>query len=94
VVAVSDFMRAVPDLIARWVPNDYTSLGTDGWGRSDTRHALRRHFHVDAENIVVATLRQLALRGEVPAQVVADAARKYAIEDVTAAPVGETGGDT
>jgi pyruvate dehydrogenase E1 component len=86
VVAVSDFMR--------WVPGDYTSLGTDGFGRSDTRHALRRHFHVDAETIVVATLRQLALRGAVPAQVAADAARKYAIEDVTAAPVGETGGDT
>ena len=59
-------MRAVPDLIARWVPGDYTSLGTDGFGMSDTRHALRRHFHVDAETIVVATLRQLALRGEVP----------------------------
>ena len=68
VVAVSDFMRAVPDLIARWVPGDYTSLGTDGFGLSDTRHALRRHFHVDAETIVVATLRQLALRGEVPAE--------------------------
>jgi pyruvate dehydrogenase E1 component len=94
VVAVSDFMRAVPDLIARWVPGDYTSLGTDGFGRSDTRHALRRHFHVDAETVVVATLRQLALRGELPAQVAADAARKYAIDDVSAAPVGETGGDT
>jgi pyruvate dehydrogenase E1 component len=94
VVAVSDFMRAVPDLIARWVPGDYTSLGTDGWGRSDTRHALRRHFHVDAETIAVATLRQLALRGEVDLRVVEDAARKYAIDDVTAAPVGETGGDS
>jgi pyruvate dehydrogenase E1 component len=94
VVAVSDFMRAVPDLIARWVPTAYTSLGTDGFGMSDTRHALRRHFHVDAENVVVATLRQLALAGEVPAKVAEDAARKYAIDDVTAAPVGETGGDT
>jgi pyruvate dehydrogenase E1 component len=94
VVAVSDFMRAVPDLISRWVPGDYTSLGTDGFGLSDTRHALRRHFHVDAENIVVATLRQLAARGDVPTRVPAEAARKYAIDDVTAAPVGETGGDT
>jgi pyruvate dehydrogenase E1 component len=94
VVAVSDFMRAVPDLIARWVPTDYTSLGTDGFGMSDTRHALRRHFHVDAESIVVAALRQLALRGEVPVNLVEDAARKYAIDDVTAAPVGETGGDS
>ncbi|MEU8297061.1 pyruvate dehydrogenase (acetyl-transferring), homodimeric type [Micromonospora sp. NPDC048909] len=93
-VAVSDFMRAVPDLIARWVPGDYTSLGTDGFGMSDTRHALRRHFHVDAESIVVATLRQLALRGAVPANVPAEAAKKYAIDDVNAAPVGETGGDS
>ncbi|MGW0218913.1 pyruvate dehydrogenase (acetyl-transferring), homodimeric type, partial [Micromonospora chokoriensis] len=60
-VAVSDWMRAVPDLIARWVPGDYTSLGTDGFGMSDTRHALRRHFHVDAESIVVATPRWVSL---------------------------------
>jgi pyruvate dehydrogenase E1 component len=87
-------MRAVPDLISRWVPGDYTSLGTDGFGMSDTRHALRRHFHVDAESIVVATLRQLARRGEVPPSTAVDAATKYAIEDVSAAPVGETGGDS
>ncbi len=92
VVAVSDFMRAVPDLISRWVPGDYTSLGTDGFGLSDTRAALRRHFHVDAESIVVATLGQLARRGEVPAGTPAEAAQKYALDDVTAAPAGETGG--
>jgi len=94
VIAVSDFMRAVPDLISRWVPNAYTSLGTDGFGMSDTRHALRRHFHVDAESVVVATLRQLALSGKVPSHVPAEAAKKYAIDDVNAAPVGETGGDS
>ncbi|MGE5828310.1 MAG: transketolase-like TK C-terminal-containing protein, partial [Micromonosporaceae bacterium] len=94
VVAVSDFMRAVPDLIARWVPGAYTSLGTDGFGLSDTRHALRRHFHVDAESIVVATLRQLAAGGAVRADIAAEAFRKYAIDDVSAAPVGETGGDS
>jgi len=94
VVAVSDYMRAVPDLISRWVPTDYTSLGTDGYGMSDTRHALRRHFNIDAESIVVATLRLLARRGEVPASAPADAAVKYAIDDVSAAPVGETGGDS
>ncbi|MET7709324.1 pyruvate dehydrogenase (acetyl-transferring), homodimeric type [Micromonospora sp. NPDC005413] len=93
-VAVSDWMRAVPDLIARWVPGDYTSLGTDGFGMSDTRHALRRHFHVDAESIVVATLRQLARSGAVAVTVPAEAAKKYAIDDVNAAPVGETGGDS
>jgi pyruvate dehydrogenase E1 component len=94
VVAVSDWMRAVPDLVSRWVPGDWTSLGTDGFGLSDTRHALRRHFHVDAESVTVAALRQLARRGEVPASVAADAARKYVIGDVSAAPVGETGGDS
>ncbi|WP_329012827.1 pyruvate dehydrogenase (acetyl-transferring), homodimeric type [Micromonospora rifamycinica] len=93
-VAVSDWMRAIPDLISRWVPGDYTSLGTDGFGMSDTRHALRRHFHVDAESVAVATLRQLALRGAVPATVPAEAAKKYAIDDVNSAPVGETGGDS
>jgi pyruvate dehydrogenase E1 component len=94
VVAVSDFMRAVPDLISPWVPGDWTSLGTDGFGLSDTRGALRRHFHVDAESIVVATLSRLARRGEVPAAVAAEAAQKYAIGDVTAAPAGETAGSS
>jgi pyruvate dehydrogenase E1 component len=94
VVAVSDFMRAVPDLIARWVPGPYTSLGTDGFGLSDTRHALRRHFHVDAESIVVAALRQLARSGDVRSTAPAEAAKQYAIDDVHAAPVGETGGDS
>jgi pyruvate dehydrogenase E1 component len=94
VVAVSDFMQAVPDLVSRWVPGDWTSLGTDGFGLSDTRAALRRHFHVDAESIVVATLRLLAARGEVPGAVPAEAAQKYAIGEVSAAPPGESGGLT
>jgi pyruvate dehydrogenase E1 component len=94
VVAVSDWMRAVQDQIARWVPGDYVSLGTDGFGCSDTRHALRRYFHVDAESITVATLRELARRGEVSADLPIQAAKKYQIEDVTAAPPGETGGAT
>jgi pyruvate dehydrogenase E1 component len=94
VVAVSDWMRAVPDLISRWVPGDYVSLGTDGFGMSDTRSALRRHFNVDAESIVVAVLGQLGRAGAVPAGAAADAARKYAIQDVNAAPAGETGGDS
>ena len=61
IVAVTDFMKAVPDQISRWVPDDrtYTSLGTDGFGRSDTRAALRAHFEVDAAAIVAAALRAL-----------------------------------
>ena len=84
VVAVSDYMRAVQDQIARWVPNDYTSLGTDGWGLADTRAAARRHFQVDAESIVVATLAALVKRGDVKPEVVAEASNKYRIEDPTA----------
>ncbi|MFI6833508.1 MULTISPECIES: pyruvate dehydrogenase (acetyl-transferring), homodimeric type [unclassified Kribbella] len=84
VVAVSDYMRAVQDQISRWVPNDYTSLGTDGWGLADTRAAARRHFQVDAESIVVAALEILAKRGDVKPEVAAEAARKYRIDDPTA----------
>jgi pyruvate dehydrogenase E1 component len=84
-VAVSDWMRAVPDLIRPWVPGDMVSLGTDGFGFSDTRPAARRQFLVDAESIVVATLGALARRGEIEWHVVADAAKKYRIADVQAA---------
>ncbi|BCJ34516.1 pyruvate dehydrogenase E1 component [Actinocatenispora thailandica] len=93
-VAVSDYMRAVPDLIARYVPTDFTALGTDGFGHSDTRGALRRHYHVDAESITVTALRQLARRGEVDAQVPAQAFKKYQLDDVNAAPQAEAGGDS
>jgi pyruvate dehydrogenase E1 component len=92
VIAVSDYMRAVQDQISRWVPGDYTSLGTDGFGCSDTRAALRRHFHVDAESITVATLRQLVRRGEVPMETLKAAQEKYRIDDVAAAPPTETAG--
>jgi pyruvate dehydrogenase E1 component len=85
VVAVSDWMRAVPDLIRPWVPTDMLTLGTDGFGFSDTRPAARRHFLVDAESIVVGALRALSLRGEVEQSKVVEAARKYRIDDVTAA---------
>ncbi|MGH8794316.1 MAG: pyruvate dehydrogenase (acetyl-transferring), homodimeric type [Stackebrandtia sp.] len=94
VVAVSDFMRAVPDLIARWVPGQYASLGTDGFGHSDTRGALRRHFNVDAESIATAALRGLAAGGDLPPEAAGEAARKYALGDVSAAEAGETGGDS
>ena len=92
VIAVSDFMRAVQDQIAPWVPNQFASLGTDGFGLSDTRGALRRHFKVDAESIVVATLQQLAKQGEIKAKIVQEALDKYQIHDVTAADAGNTEG--
>ncbi|MQY11120.1 Pyruvate dehydrogenase E1 component [Streptomyces sp. RB5] len=79
VLAVSDWMRQVPDQIAQWVPGDYTSLGTDGFGISDTRDAARRYFGVDAQSVVVATLAQLARRGEVKHSTVAEAAARYGL---------------
>jgi pyruvate dehydrogenase E1 component len=72
-VAVSDNLKAVPDQIAPWVPGGLTTLGTDGFGRSDTREALRRFFEVDAECVTVATLHALAEKGQVGKDVVAKA---------------------
>ena len=93
VVAVSDHMRAVPDQIARWVPGDYTSLGTDGFGFADTRGAARRFFHVDAQSIVVAVLGALAKRGEVKSTAQREAIERYQLHDVNAAGHGTIGGD-
>ena len=82
VVAVSDWMRAVPDQISRWVPSSsaYTSLGTDGFGFSDTRPAARRFFHVDAESITLAVLAELARSGAVDASLPAQAIAKYKLD--------------
>jgi pyruvate dehydrogenase E1 component len=85
VVAVSDWMRALPDLVRQWVPAPFASLGTDGFGLSDTRPAVRRHFNVDAESITVAALESLAAQGELDRGVVAEAAAKYRIDDPQAA---------
>ncbi|HTR70164.1 MAG TPA: pyruvate dehydrogenase (acetyl-transferring), homodimeric type [Mycobacteriales bacterium] len=81
VIAVSDWMRAVPDQIAKWVPGDWTSLGTDGYGRSDTREALRRFYSVDAESIVLATLTELARLGQVKPEATVAAIEKYQLRD-------------
>ena len=92
VIAVSDYMRTVQDQIAPWVEQDFVSLGTDGFGLSDTRGALRRHFKVDAESIVVRTLAQLAESGEVKESVIQEALTKYRLDDVSAADPGNTEG--
>jgi pyruvate dehydrogenase E1 component len=78
-------MRAVPDLIRPWVPTDMVTLGTDGFGLSDTRPAARRHFLVDAESIATAALIALARRGEVDADAPRTAVARYRIDDPTAA---------
>ena len=92
VIAVSDFMRSVQDQIAPWVTQPFYSLGTDGFGLSDTRGALRRHFKVDAESIVIAALSQLAKHGSVRKRTINNAIRKYQIHDVRAAEAGNTEG--
>jgi pyruvate dehydrogenase E1 component len=80
VVAVTDYLRAVPDQISRWVGRPFVSLGTDGFGRSDTRAALRRFFEVDAAHIVVAVLSALAQSGAGKTDEVAKAIASYGID--------------
>jgi len=92
VIAVSDFMRAVQDQIRDYVPSDFVSLGTDGWGMSDTRGALRRHFLVDAQSITVQTLAMLAKRGEFESVKVQEAIDRYQLNDPKAAGAGNTEG--
>jgi len=79
-IAASDSVKSVPDLIARWVPGRYVTLGTDGFGMSDTRESLRRHFEVDAENIAVAALDALRLEGKLSAGEVARAIRELGVD--------------
>jgi pyruvate dehydrogenase E1 component len=79
VVAVSDYVKLQPDMVARWVPRPFTSLGTDGFGRSDTREALRRFFEIDAEHVVVAVLAALAQQGEIEPGTVNRAIQEFGI---------------
>ncbi|WP_419224086.1 pyruvate dehydrogenase (acetyl-transferring), homodimeric type [Gordonia sp. CPCC 206044] len=85
-IAVSDFTRGVQEQIRAYVPGTYLTLGTDGFGFSDTRPAARRFFNVDAESIVVAVLVGLARDGSIPFTTAAQAAERYQITDVAAAP--------
>ena len=92
VIAVSDWMRAVQDQIREWVPTDFGSLGTDGWGMSDTRGALRRHFLVDAESITVQALSLLARRGEFDREKLADVVTRFNLANPALADAGNTEG--
>jgi len=94
VVAVSDYMRAVQDQIAPWVPQDFISLGADGFGFSDTRAAARRFFHIDGPSVAVRALQMLAKRGELDPSVAREAAQKYRLLDVTAGTSGNAGGES
>ncbi|WEV28053.1 pyruvate dehydrogenase (acetyl-transferring), homodimeric type [Streptomyces sp. 71268] len=92
-VAVSDWMRAVPDQIARWVPGRYQSLGADGFGFADTRGAARRYFNIDAQSIVLGVLTELAQEGKVDRSLLKQAIDRYQLLDATAADPGAAGGD-
>jgi pyruvate dehydrogenase E1 component len=86
VIAVSDYVTAVPDLIRAWVPRRYVALGTDGYGRSDTRENLRRFFEMDRHHIAVTAVAALADEGAINRDIVADAVRRYGIVATAAAP--------
>jgi pyruvate dehydrogenase E1 component len=86
-VAVSDYMKIVPDQIAPWVPGGLTTLGTDGFGRSDTRERLRRFFEVDAEMTVIATLHALSQKGGVDKGVVDKAIKALGVDPEKAFPM-------
>jgi pyruvate dehydrogenase E1 component len=87
VVASSDFVKALPHLIAPWIPQGLHALGTDGFGRSEDRKSLRRFFEIDAEHVVVAALWQLSKEGQLkPAEVTA-AIRELGIDPDVADPL-------
>ncbi len=85
-IAASDYVRALSEQLTPWIPGDYYCLGTDGMGRSETREALRRHFEVDAEAVVIATLHRLAVAGKIPASEVSQAIRDLGYDPDKANP--------
>jgi pyruvate dehydrogenase E1 component len=86
-IAASDYMKSVPEMIARWVPGGLYPLGTDGFGRSENRASLRRFFEVDAECIALAALTQLAKRGEIKPQRVQQAVQELGIDPEKVSPM-------
>ena len=86
-IAASDYMRSVPDQVRQWVPGTYHVLGTDGYGRSDSRRALRAHFEVNSSNIVVAALRALADEGAIERSMVTAAIRDLELDPDKQNPV-------
>lgn len=93
IVAVSDYMKAVPDQIRQFLPNEFATLGADDFGFSDTRAAARRYFKIDSHSIVVRALEMLARRGEVDANAPREAFDRYRLDDVNAGTSGNAGGD-
>jgi pyruvate dehydrogenase E1 component len=85
-VAASDYVRALPDSVVRWFPKKLISLGTDGYGRSDSREALRDFFEVDARHIVVATLSALGAEEKIPVELVQKAIREMGVNPEAGVP--------
>jgi pyruvate dehydrogenase E1 component len=79
-VVATDWLKALPDMVARWVPEPYTTLGTDGFGRSDTRENLRALFEIDPPHIAAATLASLARCGAMTPAKAAKAIRDLGID--------------
>ena len=86
-IAATDYMKIIPDQIQRWVPGTFVSLGTDGYGRSDARTALRKHFEVDRWFIVITTLKALSDQGMIDGRIVSKAIKKYGIDPSKKDPV-------
>ena len=86
-IATTDYMKLVPDQIQKWIPGKYTTLGTDGYGRSDARKALRDHFEVESKYIALATLNSLLDEGKIEQKVVLQAIKKYKINPNKTDPV-------
>jgi len=80
-IAATDYMRAVSELIRPWVGRRYVTLGTDGYGRSDTRAKLRDFFEVDSRHITIASLKALADDGHIDEKIVGKAIKKYKISN-------------
>lgn len=87
VISSSDYIRTVSNQVRQYVPATYTVLGTDGFGRSDTRKNLRRHFEVNSHYVTVAALKTLADEGTIPASKVSDAIKKYGIDTKKPNPI-------
>ena len=93
-VATTDFDHLVPDQVRAWIPGSYATLGADGFGFSDTRPAVRRHFKIDGPSTAVRVLQQLERTGQVAAGSTAHAIERYRLHDVTAGTSGNAGGES
>ena len=87
VVAATDYMRSVPDQVRQWIPARYVTLGTDGFGRSDSRAQLRHHFEVDRRYVALAALKALADDGLIDASTVSQSIARYGINPEKPSPI-------